>query len=218
MTTRSKYEQKLNTIYGEVVGMGNLLTESLKHVETIVESGDPSSLSFVKENEERINGLELNLENQFIEFIATEAPVAHDLRKIVSSIKIVSHLERIGDYILHVGKKYAKISPQFAQHIQHRSSRMVHISIQMLKETVDAYAQNDVKRAEEAAKLDDAIDDEYKLFLNDVFHHINLPGSENEFAWALHLGRSIERIGDHITNICEWIIYGEEFRRVELNR
>jgi phosphate transport system protein len=218
MTTRSKYEQKLNTIYGEVVGMGNLLIDSLKQIGKIVESGDPSFLPSVKENEEKINGLELTLENQFIELIATEAPVAHDLRKIVSSIKIVSHLERIGDYILHVGEKYAKISPKHAELFRPRLLRMVHTSIQMLEDTLEAYSQNDVKKAEQAAHLDDEIDTEHKLFLKDVFAHISLPGNENEFARALNLGRSIERLGDHITNICEWIVYAEQFRHVELNR
>lgn len=217
MTTRSQYEQKLNTIYGEVVGMGTLLTESLKHINKIIENVDSSLLTSIKENEEKINNLELSLENQFIELIATEAPVAHDLRKIVSSIKIVSHLERIGDYILHVGKKYAKISPLHTELFRARLLRMVHISIQMLEETLEAYSLNDVNRAEQAAQLDDEIDQEHKLFLKDVFAHISLPGNENEFARALNLGRSIERLGDHITNICEWIVYAEQFRHVELN-
>ncbi|MCX7787893.1 MAG: phosphate signaling complex protein PhoU [Spirochaetes bacterium] len=217
MTTRIVYEQKLNGIYQEVVEMGRILIDSLKKVAIMIDTEDLSLMDPIKENEERLNKLELSLEDQFIVFIATEAPVAHDLRKIVSSIKIVSHLERMGDYALHIGKKYVKSNPKFLQLLRPRLIRMIHTLIQMLEGTLEAYTKNDVIKAEQTATLDDEIDTEHKKFLNDVFQQLSLPGNEKEFARALNLGRSIERLGDHITNICEWIVYAEQFRHVELN-
>lgn len=213
----SKYKQELDNIYAEVVEMGNILLGSLENLVDMIENENNSIVNIIKENEERLNNLELILENKFIEFIATESPVAHDLRKIVSSIKIVSHLERIGDYALHVAKKSAKISPKNIKLFHARVLKMVQTLIQMLHETLDAYSHNDVHKAEQAAQMDDIIDTEHKMFLNDVFQHISLPGNEKEFARALNLGRSLERLGDHITNICEWIVYAEEFKHVELN-
>ncbi len=219
MFTRQHYEHKLQEIYQEVAQMGYLLVNSihaLKNMMTGKESPEVT-LTKVKEEEERINSLELHLEDKFITFIATEQPVASDLRKIVSSIKIVSHWERMGDYLLHIAKKYMKMDPQILPTFHPRYIRMLEVLDRMIQGTIEAYVQNNVEKAEEMAALDDEVDQEHKLYLKDLFQTLRSPGREKELARALNLGRSFERIGDHTTNICEWIVYAEQFRHVELN-
>ncbi|MFQ3621304.1 MAG: phosphate signaling complex protein PhoU [Spirochaetales bacterium] len=219
MPNRQHYEHKLAEIYQEVAQMGHILVSSIHELESMMRGAqsEESTLTKIQEEEEHINSLELQLEDKFITFIATEQPVAHDLRKIVSSIKIVSHWERMGDYLLHIANKYVKMDHQFLPTYLPRFIRMLETLTIMIEGTLDAYLKNDVRKAEEIAALDDEIDKEHKLYLKDLFQTLRLPGREKEFARSLNLGRSFERIGDHITNICEWIVYAEQFRHVELN-
>jgi phosphate transport system protein len=150
--------------------------------------------------------------------IATQQPKARDLREMIIVFKIVSSLERIGDYGIHLAKAATKLSLKPSFRSIERIERMAETGREMLKKAFSAYVNQDAAAAREAAQLDQKIDDEYKALTDEV---LKLMKKETQLvkdaARLLRLSGYMERLGDHITNICEGIIFMIEGRHEELN-
>lgn len=217
MATRESYDRKLKDLYQDLLRMGVMVEDNLKAARSLLPDKDKTLLDKVKISEKEINEAEIALEDKIISVIATEQPVAGDLRKIISCLKIVAHLERMGDYAVHVAKALRKVNEEalapFAAGIQ----AMIDTDIVMLDETLSAFISNDTEKAKSAAMKDDEVDDLHDSFKRKLYEETSTKRTSKEFAQILLLGRYLERIGDLVTNICEWIVYTKESRHVDLN-
>jgi phosphate transport system protein len=150
--------------------------------------------------------------------IARQQPVARDLRELVTVFKITSSLERIGDFGVHLVKAANKLSRRPPLRSIERIERMVTIGQEMLRAAMTAYLVQDADVARQAASLDDVIDEEHKNLTEEV---LALMKEKSELikpaARLLKLSGYMERLGDHITNICEGVIYLTEGRHEDLN-
>jgi len=199
--------------------MSAMVAEDLGKALTILRSGDDELMKEVKESGKAVDKLQLKIEDMALVLIATQQPVASDLREMITIFKITASLERIGDLGIHLVKAAAKLSRRPAFRSMERIERMVETGQEMLKAAFNAYLAQDVNLARQAATLDDKIDDEHKALTEEV---LALMKSQHKLVKAaarlLKLSGYMERLGDHITNICEGVIYMIEGRHVELNR
>jgi len=168
-------------------------------------------------NEEQLNVWEIDIEDEFIKIIATQRPVATELRFIATSLKTVDHLERIGDYLIHVHDMLESLKGKIDEELLPKYRFMMKQLCSMIEQTVQAYNERDEKAAKQAAELDDAIDNEYKESLQVVYRSLRSPMTREIMGKHLMLLKYIERSADHVTDIDEWIVYAVECIHMELN-
>ena len=193
--------------------------EDLGKAVSILRSADEELIKEVKESGKVVDALQLKVEDMALVLIATQQPVARDLRELVTVFKITASIERIGDFGVHLVKAAAKLSRRPAFRAMERIERMIVTGQEMLQAAFTAYIVQDVDAARQAASLDDKIDEEHKALTEEV---LSLMKKKSDLvkpaARVLKLSGYMERMGDHITAICESVIYMVEGRHEDLNR
>jgi phosphate transport system protein len=218
MQTRSLLSEEMNSLRRELTLMAARVEEDLGKALAALRGGGAELVKEVKEGGRVIDELELKIEDTALALIATQQPVARDLRELATVIKITGNLERIGDYAVHLAKAAAK----FSRHAPFRSLEHIECMAgtggEMLRQTFSAYIAQDAGMARKAAALDEFIDREHKELTEEVLKLMKgKPELVKSAARLLRLSGFMERLGDHITNICEGIIYMIEGRHEDLN-
>jgi phosphate transport system protein len=218
MQTRGLLSEELKKLRRELTVMAARVEEDLGKAASILRSGDKELATEVKKSGKIVDALQHTIEDMALVLIATQQPVARDLREMISIFKITSSLERIGDYGIHLVKTARKLSSRPPFRSMERIERMAETGQEMLKAAFAAYLAQDPVAARNAAVLDDAIDGEHKALTEEVLALMKgNPALVKAAARLLKLSGYMERLGDHITSICESVIYITESRHVELN-
>ena len=218
MQTRGLLFEEMNQLRRELTLMAARVGEDLGKALAILRSGGEELAEEIKESGKIVDALQLKIEDMVLILIATQQPVARDLRELVAVFKITSNLERIGDYGIHLAKAAVKLAGCAPLRSVERIKRMAGTGQEMLKAAFSAYLAQDADAARKAAALDDKIDKEHKALTEEVLALMKeKPELVKAAARLLRLSGYMERLGDHITNICEGIIYMTEGRHEELN-
>ena len=218
MQTRGLLNEELKKIRGELALMAARVGEDLGKAIVVLRSGGKELAAEVKESGKIVDALQLKIEDMALVLIATQQPVARDLRELVTVFKITSNLERIGDHGIHLVKAALKLSDRPSFRMSNRIERMAEIGEEMLKAAISAYLGQDAETARNAAAMDDKIDKEHKAMTEEVLALMKeKPQLVKAAARLLKLSGFMERLGDHVTNICEGIIYMVEGRHEELH-
>lgn len=209
MRVRARFEEKLQE-------MENLLIKMGAEVEDIVSLGFKSFLvqdhelaQRVIDMDEEIDTIEIEIEKRCINLIALQQPLAGDLREIAGILKIITDLERIGDYAVNI----AKITQEFEEEEGFIKPlidlpKMEGYVRDMIKGGLDAFVMKDVHRAREIARLDDKVDELYERIYTDLLEFsVKDKQTKQQIIRLLFVGRHLERMADHVTNICERVIY-----------
>jgi phosphate transport system protein len=208
MQTRSLLAGELEKIRQELAVMSARVETDLGKALTMMRSCDTALADELKASAKTVDALQLKIEDMALVFIATQQPVARDLREMIMVFKLTSNLERINDYGWHLVKTASKLAGRTGLSSIDRIERMAETGKQMLNAAFAAYLAQDIAAARAAALLDDIIDGEHKALIDEVLalmkenKKLVKPASR-----LLRLSASMERLGDHITNICEAIIY-----------
>jgi phosphate transport system protein len=214
---RHSFEGKLQELYGSITEMGQMVTGALNLGGQALETGDRKLAETVISGDEQVDSKERELEDHVIVLLGTEGPVASDLRKLVASLKIVSHLERLGDHAVHLAKSGKGVNWKPAGEEREAYFLMLKLVLEMLQTALDAYQLNDAALAVAAAGRDSQIDDLYDR----IMYHLTGPATKKQdpadIAILTRLARYLERAGDHVVHICEWIYYAVESRHIDLN-
>ena len=194
----------------------NVSEQIYRSTKSFIEHDKELANEIVNDDQE-INSGEIQLENQALKLIALQQPVASDFRTIVSVLKASSDLERIGDHAVSIAKEtiLVKGNPRVPQ-IEEKISAMTADIRKMLEQVLDAYVKADEKR--NIAQEDKKIDEQYKvcrdLIVKEMQHETKTAVATSSY---LLVARLLERIGDHIVNLSEWIVYSKNGHLVELN-
>ena len=216
--TRGLLLDEMNKLRRELTIMAARVDDDLGKALVILNTGDEELAAEVKESGKIVDALQLKIEDMTLVLIATQQPVAGDLRELLTVFKITSGLERIGDYGIHLVKAAKKLSNRPAFRSIERIARMAETGREMLKAAFSAYLARDPEAARAAAVLDDKIDGEHKALTEEMLKMMKKePNLVKAAARLLKLSGYMERMGDHITNICEGIIFMTEGRHEELN-
>lgn len=219
MTTRQAFDQALAEVQRDILRMGALVEQSVyESVEALINQ-DSVLAAQVIINDERVDEFFREIEDKCIGLIATQQPMAKDLRVVVTGIKILINLERMSDYAVDIAQAtMCMISEPFHDPAVAEISRMGKLAQRMLKDGLDAYVDGDVNKARAMCALDDQVD----YIFDHLFRRFTATMQENsafvpQGAYLTYVIRYLERIADHATNIGEEVIYLVTGERRELN-
>ncbi|MDR0554554.1 MAG: phosphate signaling complex protein PhoU [Treponema sp.] len=218
MNTRMLFLEELNRLRHDILAMATRVEEDLGKALTALRSNDMELAGEVKASDAIVNAMQLQIEDKAAVLIATQQPVARDLRELVTIFKISGNLERAGDHTVHLAKAALKLSSEAPFRAAEHLERMAETGREMIRASIAAYLSQDAEAARRAAALDDRIDAEHKELTEAVLRLMKEhPELIKKSVRLLNTSGFLERLGDHMTNICEGIIYMTEGRHEELN-
>lgn len=216
MRMREKFEKVLNELNESLLELGNLVIDQFEKSENVLKSKDTELAKTIIEDDDKIDFLKEEIEYKCLKLIATQTPLASDLRRLFTTIKVIQDLERIGDYAVDLAKVSMYI-PENENIDLKISDYFFNVIKKMITEVVKAYIDNDKKKAIEIYESDEAIDKKYYEVFSQIMDKMNTGEITNNIAvQTLFIIKYFERAGDHINNICENIMYlksGEFFKR-----
>jgi phosphate transport system protein len=208
MTTRHHYHEKLEQLKIEVLKMGGLIDESVSRSVHALVKLDKAVAQKVVEDENTINHMEYEIEDRCVFLLATEQPVAGELRFIISTLKAVRDLERCGDYACHIANTALQSGEHLEVAVHEDIPRMAETCREMLKQAMQAYADEDEELAAKVRTQDNIVDGLYlhsfKELLSDMKQD---PDHVRQVNSLLFVSKCLERLADHIINICEEVEY-----------
>ena len=227
---RTHLDQQLEESCDELMSMGGKVAEMLEHTcellegmqKTAAESTDGDShqeaLDNIIKQDQSVDNYEMSIDDRCMQLIATEQPVATDLRRIISIIKVTSDLERIGDIARYIATILKKEIPQlFKGHVP-QIVDMYRAGIGMFGRAVKTFVSDDAKASRAIAAEDDSIDEQHREIQRAIIHEMK---SEPEYIKngqrLLAMTRLIELLGDRVTSICEWTIFSAQGKHIDLN-
>ena len=212
----SSYDEQLKTLHATVLKMGALCESQFSNSITALIKGDDELVDKIIGKDDRIDELEKKIDDQVENLITLRAPMAIDLRETVSAMRIASELERIGDLAKNTAKRAKIIKGSIDINISaliKSTAELVQIN---LKKTLDSYSKNDEKLALSVWNSDKEIDIMINKLLQGLMTNIKKEKKNIEvFSHLLFVAKNIERVGDHSTNICEYVhflVKGEEIQ------
>jgi len=203
------YEEELNHLTAEVARMGGLAEAQVSDAITAVVRRDVALAEAVVARDDRLDDIETDIEKKCIRMIALRQPMANDLRRTVSAMKIANNLERCGDLAKNIAKRALVIADAEPMTALTRSiNRMGKLVAVRLKDVLDAYTSGEVERAVAVWTRDQEVDEHYNsLFRELLTYMMGDPRTITPCAHLLFVAKNLERIGDHATNIAEIIHY-----------
>lgn len=219
MNARTKFDEELSKYYENIMYMGTMVGQFLLDVIDAFSAGDAERARTLIDTDRKIDEMQVKLEQDSVMLLLLQSPVAKDLRKIVTSIKIVSDLERIGDYGVHLAKLTLKGDRSLYPRFIPRIADMARAGARMIRDALSAYIGDDQSLAEATAARDREIDARKKEIIAELI--MLRPENDREMKQIsryLSICKDLERLGDHSTTICEWVIFAISGEMVDLNR
>ncbi|MDI6602395.1 MAG: phosphate signaling complex protein PhoU [Thermoanaerobacteraceae bacterium] len=219
MVARYHYDEELEDLHLKILKLGSMVEEAIdKSIRSLVEH-NISMAEEVVNNDDVIDNFALEIDDECVRIIATQQPLARDLRIIVAGLKLVTDLERIADHAVDVARTTQRIAHEKYIKPLIDIPRMAEMVKKMVKDSLDAYVTTDSNRALEITKVDDEIDGIYKQMFRELLTYMmEDPKNIPQATQFLFVGRFLERIADHATNICEWVIYIDKGIHEDLNK
>jgi len=217
-----RFNKDIEDLRNTVLGMGGLVETQLSLAIAAIVSGDSELGLQVAKDDYKVNNLEVDIDEECSRILATRAPAAGDLRLIVAIIKTITDLERIGDEAEKIGFLASKLAamdrpPDSYRELKNLGSHVSH----MLRDAMNAFARLDVTEALEVVREDELVDDEYDAITRQcITFMMEDPRSIKRVMNVTWAARSLERIGDHAKNICEYVIYmveGRDIRHTDIS-
>ncbi|KPU28335.1 PhoU family transcriptional regulator [Caloranaerobacter sp. TR13] len=205
---RKHFDQQLKELHDSLLKMGTMVEKAIDiAIQSLIEQ-DIEKAKKVIEIDDKIDALEVQIEEKCLDLIALQQPIARDLRKISTILKIITDLERIGDHAVNIAEVVIKIGKEKFIKPLIDIPKMADIVKEMVKNSLNSYIKEDLKLAKEVAQKDEIVDNIYKDIYIELLELLtknkkNMPQTIN----LLLIGRYLERVADHTTNICERIIY-----------
>ncbi|TDN63258.1 phosphate signaling complex protein PhoU [Paraburkholderia sp. BL10I2N1] len=216
----SRFDSDLNRVLSKVFEMGGIVESQVANALQALKDFDLDLVSRILTDERRLNAMEAEVDEECINIIARRQPAARDLRLLMSISKTVTNLERAGDE----ARKVAKRTRRIAEDGKARTIDTVGVTLSgemaftILRRALDAFARLDTVAAAQVVRDDDAIDEQFRAFVRTLVTSMTKdPRIISIGLDYLFIAKAIERIGDHATNIAEFIIYivkGKDVRHI----
>ena len=203
---RSKFDQQLAQLNHEMIEMGALCEEVIA-LSSRALTEDQALAARVAPLDGEIDRKERAIENLCLKLLLQQQPVARDLRQISAALKMITDMERIGDQAEDIAEIISFLDGRQAE-TNALLKEMARAVIRMVTESVDAYVKCDIMLAKQVIAEDDVVDAQFAQVKQSLIGRIAEHPAEGEYALdLLMIAKYYERIGDHATNIAEWVIY-----------
>ena len=205
-----QYDAELEAVRAKVLEMGGLVENQIINALEALVKADAKLAKEVMENDHRVNELEVQIDEDCSHIIARRQPAAGDLRMVMSIVKTITDLERIGDEATKIARTALKIyeedrmfKPRFNE-----IKTMVALVREMLRTSLDAFARLDVSKTVEVARQDEQVDEQFRAAMRQLITFmLEDPRTISMSLEVLFVAKAVERIGDHAKNIAEYVVY-----------
>jgi phosphate transport system protein len=205
---REVYQKKLHEIQDDILFMGSMVEKAILRSMDSLKNRNLELAQQVINDDQRINAKRFEIEEKCIELIATQQPMASDLRIIISVLNVISELERIGDHAEGIAKITLLIGNEPPLKPLIDLPRMAEKTADMLHRSMDAFIHHDVEAARKIATEDDEIDNIYDQVFRELLTFMaEDPHTITRATRLIWVGHNLERSADRVTNICERIVF-----------
>lgn len=210
MHTREKFERDLQQLSDDILRMAGRVEEQLSLALASYERLDPSLASLVNEIDREVNKTRFDIEERCLELIAMQQPAARDLRLIISALNMIVDIERMGDQAKGVMKALQHMHQRPLVNQPPEIAQMGQLVLEMLRRSKLAYAQRDIKMAQEIGESDSEVDKLYARAFTQIMYRMAGASDPDQIEAEyelLRIAREFERFGDLVTNIAERLIF-----------
>jgi phosphate transport system protein len=212
---RHHFEGELQALRNQLLSMGGLVEERVhRAVHALVHRQEEEAQRIIATDKE-INDLQIDVDDRCLRLLATQTPLAVDLRLITSAMKINADLERVGDQAVNIAESVLVLIPQPPLKPLIDIPRMAAISEKMIRDALDAFVKKDAELARDVLRRDDEVDElKDQVFRELLTYMMADPGTIQRALSLILISRNLERIADHATNIAEDVIFIAEAKDV----
>ena len=205
---RKTFENEIQLVKDEVLLLGSMVEHAIITSVEVLKKRDIKGAEKIIDEDKEINKKRFAIENQLMVLIATQQPMAHDLRLLASCMEIISELERMGDYAKGIANINVRMGEDALLKPLIDIPRMAQIGTSMLHRSLTAFINEDV----ETAKAIPVEDDEVDALYNQIYRELMMiiiqdPKSIERANWLLWVAHNLERVADRVTNICERTVF-----------
>ena len=210
------YDDELRHLNDTIVEMAGLTEVQLEGAIQALSNRDAELAYRIIDDDDRIDELNYEVDTQAMRLLALRQPMALDLRNIVAALKISADLERIADYATNVARRTIPLTETEVMGPTHVIPRMARLVMTMMKGCIDAYIAQDAERANEIWHADQEVDEMYVSLFRELLTYMMEDARRiTPCSHVLFMAKNIERMGDHVTNICEtihFLVNGDRMR------
>ena len=204
---RNRFDEQLFELNREIIEMGAMCEEAIASAAKALTTGDMTLAANVCNNSSTIDQMERDIEGRCMKLLLHQQPVARDLRQISAALKMITDMERIGDQAEDIAEIVTFLNGHTMEGLE-LIEEMAREIIEMVTASVDAFVKKDVELAKKVIEQDDIVDNYFSRVKCGIISLITQNSVDGEFALdLLMISKYFERIGDHATNIAEWVIY-----------
>jgi len=211
MTARPQMDHEMSIITNDLLDMTNLVEDTIrKAIKSLVERDSELARNIIN-NDEDIDDLEDEIKDKCLKFLATQQPLAGDLRYMISIMQMVRDLERIGDHCEDIAKYTLRFENEEYMKELIDIPRMADMAARMVKNAIDAFVNKDLRLARKVWKADEEVDELFRNIYDELMGMIDKDAAKaNQSVMFLFIAAHLERIADYSTNICEETVFAME--------
>ena len=207
---RAHFEKQLGELHIDIIEMGGFVEKAIKDSIKAFTAYDTELCRAVIENENTVDEMEKKIESKCLWLIAREQPIASDLRKITTALKITTDMERIGDHAEDIAALTMRIAAKNVFSDSAHLPQMAAVASEMVNRAIAAYVNYDLELAKRTEKRDDIVDEYFNLIKQELVGIFNTqPHNMDHAIDFLLIAKYLERIADHAVNICEWVDFSQ---------
>src|SRR5512147_2117743 len=205
---RKTFEHEIQQVKDDVLLLGSMVEQAILNTVEALKKRDIKASHQILEADKLINKKRFDIEHKLMILIATQQPMAHDLRLLASCMEIISELERMGDYAKGIANINVRMGDQPLLKPLIDVPRMAEKDVDMLHRALTAFVNEDVESAQKLPVEDDEVDALYNQIYRELMTFVIADASTIERAnWLLWVAHNLERVADRVTNICERTIF-----------
>jgi len=207
---RAKFEHSLNQLHIEIIDMGSIVEAAIEDAVKAFTNHDLELCEAIIDNDETVDQMEKTIVSKCLWLIAREQPIASDLRNITTALKLITDMERIGDHAVDIAELTMRLDARNTFADSSHILDMATIAIEMVRDSVTAFVNYDLKLAKEIEEKDDEVDRYFNLIKHELVEVFDKqPQHLDNAIDFLLIAKYLERIADHAVNICEWIHFSQ---------
>ena len=216
---RGQFDLSMGQLRAALLVMGEQVERSIRGSVNALGQHDVDAAAVVLRQEGEVNRMHRDIDDSCLRLLATEQPVATDLRQIVGTLSVIAQLERIGDLAVHVASVAQRLAPEQFSRGLGAIMQMADDVCAMTRDSLQAFVTQDEAMAEQVSARDRKVDEIYANLFRDLLSFM-MENARNvaQASSLLFVAKQLERAGDHSTNICESVIFVTTGKHVDLNR
>lgn len=201
---RNRFDRQLEELHVELIEMGSMCEDVIRKTSKLLQSGDAKVAKEIRKEDSNIDEQERLVGSLCLKLLLQQQPVAKDLRKVSAALKMITDMERIGDQASDIAEIIETTDFSVPTN-DVKLAKMAETTIAMVTESIDAYVKQDLELVREVIARDDEVDDLFLEVRQEIADDMVEAGDPMSSLDLLMIAKYFERIGDHATNIAEWV-------------